>query len=338
MTRSTPASRIRRRPRPGPRAATARGCSRRRRRARAGKSACATVSRLTRESQRPDEDLGLEMFDRVPNGRPKGLTALWRPSHAVHPCLILSLAVSRSQEAVVSLSRPSAIPRSALTTMAASRRSVLRGLALSGLAVGSANLLAACGGDDSGGVGAGGAREASASTRPRAPVPPTTGSRRMADAYAKESGTKVDAQRRRPQHVPGEHQHLPPGHARTTSSPGSPATGWPQFAENGLITDLSDVWPIDGLDDSFKEAATAPDGKQYFVPVSYYPWAVFYRKSVFEKNGWAAADDQRRLHGADGRHAGQGHHAVRLRRQGRVARRWAPSTSSTCGSTASTST
>ena len=46
-------------------AATARGCSRRRRRARAGKSACATVSTLTRESQRSDEDLGLEMFDLV---------------------------------------------------------------------------------------------------------------------------------------------------------------------------------------------------------------------------------------------------------------------------------
>ena len=48
-----------------------------------------------------------------------------------------------------------------------------------------------------------------------------------------------------------------------------------QFAEAGLITDLSDVWPIDGLNDSFKEASTAPDGKQYFVPVKLYPWAVY---------------------------------------------------------------
>ena len=36
--------------------------------------------------------------------------------------------------------------------------------------------------------------------------------------------------------------------------------------------------------------STAPDGKQYFVPVQYYPWAVFYRKSVFEKNGWVAPE------------------------------------------------
>jgi multiple sugar transport system substrate-binding protein len=59
-----------------------------------------------------------------------------------------------------------------------------------------------------------------------------------------------------------------------------------QFAEQGLITDISDVWPIDGVPDSFKEASTASDGKQYFVPKDYYPWAVFYRKSVFEKNGF----------------------------------------------------
>ena len=61
-----------------------------------------------------------------------------------------------------------------------------------------------------------------------------------------------------------------------------------QFAEAGLISDLSDQWPIDGMNDAFKQAATAPDGKQYFVPASYYPWAMFYRPSVFEKNGWTA--------------------------------------------------
>ncbi len=61
-----------------------------------------------------------------------------------------------------------------------------------------------------------------------------------------------------------------------------------QFAEQGLIGDISDVWPIEGIPDSFKEASTASDGKQYFVPKDYYPWAVFYRKWVFEKNGFEA--------------------------------------------------
>ena len=49
-----------------------------------------------------------------------------------------------------------------------------------------------------------------------------------------------------------------------------------QFAEDGLLTDLSDLWPIDGMGDAFKEASTSSDGKQYFVPYDYYPWAVFY--------------------------------------------------------------
>ena len=35
-----------------------------------------------------------------------------------------------------------------------------------------------------------------------------------------------------------------------------------------------------GVNDAFKTASTGEDGKQYFVPQSYYPWAVFYRKCV----------------------------------------------------------
>ncbi|TDQ54189.1 ABC transporter substrate-binding protein [Actinorugispora endophytica] len=58
------------------------------------------------------------------------------------------------------------------------------------------------------------------------------------------------------------------------------------FAEQGLIGDVSDVWPLEGVPDSFKQASTGNDGKQYFVPQQYYPWAVFYRKSVFEENGY----------------------------------------------------
>ena len=58
------------------------------------------------------------------------------------------------------------------------------------------------------------------------------------------------------------------------------------FASRGLIGDVSDVWPLDGVADSFKAASTGEDGKQYFVPVSYYPWAIFYRKSVWEQKGY----------------------------------------------------
>jgi multiple sugar transport system substrate-binding protein len=58
------------------------------------------------------------------------------------------------------------------------------------------------------------------------------------------------------------------------------------FAQRELIGDVSDVWPIEGVNDSFKQASTGEDGKQYFVPQSYYPWAMFYRKSVFSERGY----------------------------------------------------
>jgi multiple sugar transport system substrate-binding protein len=59
-----------------------------------------------------------------------------------------------------------------------------------------------------------------------------------------------------------------------------------QFAEKGLIGDISDVYPLDGIGDAFVKASTGNDGKQYFVPEQNYPWAVFYRKSLWEENGW----------------------------------------------------
>ena len=45
--------------------------------------------------------------------------------------------------------------------------------------------------------------------------------------------------------------------------------------------------------DSFKGASTGNDGKQYFVPFYYYPWALFYRKSVFKELGIDAARSRR---------------------------------------------
>ncbi len=59
------------------------------------------------------------------------------------------------------------------------------------------------------------------------------------------------------------------------------------FAERGLVGDLSDVWEkIDGMPESMKVASTAPDGTQIFIPSTYYPWAVFYRPSVFKERGY----------------------------------------------------
>jgi multiple sugar transport system substrate-binding protein len=55
------------------------------------------------------------------------------------------------------------------------------------------------------------------------------------------------------------------------------------FAKQGLATDISDVWAkIDAkYGEAFKVGSTGDDGKQYFIPIYLYPWAVFYRKSVW---------------------------------------------------------
>jgi multiple sugar transport system substrate-binding protein len=60
------------------------------------------------------------------------------------------------------------------------------------------------------------------------------------------------------------------------------------FAAQGLAHEISDVWSEIGANfsDAFKAASTGADGKQYFVPFYLYPWAVFYRKSVFEAKGY----------------------------------------------------
>jgi multiple sugar transport system substrate-binding protein len=63
------------------------------------------------------------------------------------------------------------------------------------------------------------------------------------------------------------------------------------FDDQGFIGDVSDVWEDigDGYSDAFRTASSNGD-KQIFVPMYNYPWAIFYRKSVFEENGWTAPE------------------------------------------------
>jgi multiple sugar transport system substrate-binding protein len=178
------------------------------------------------------------------------------------------------------------IPPSALVTAQATRRSFLRSAALGGALLSSPALLAACGSDsDSGGGG-------SATKTVKFGINEAEGSgaaydrlKAISDAYAKETGVEVDL---------NAVDHNTFQENLSTYLQGTPddVFTWfagyrmSQLAADGVISDISEVWPIDGLGDSFKTASTAADGKQYFVPISYYPWAVFYRKSVFEKNGF----------------------------------------------------
>jgi multiple sugar transport system substrate-binding protein len=61
------------------------------------------------------------------------------------------------------------------------------------------------------------------------------------------------------------------------------------FAEKGLATPFSDVWEESlnaNYSEAFKLASTGNDGEQYFVPFIFYPWAIFYRPSVFADKGY----------------------------------------------------
>ena len=130
-----------------------------------------------------------------------------------------------------------------------------------------------------------------------------------------------EGQHGRPQHLPGADQLLPAGQARTTSFTWFAGYRMQFFAQRGLATDISDVWGKVGANysDALKNASTGLDGKQYFVPFYYYPWALFYRKSVFEENGYEVPktlDELKTLGDADEERRAD---ADRVRRQGRLA-------------------
>ncbi|MBY8346098.1 ABC transporter substrate-binding protein [Streptomyces spinosirectus] len=60
------------------------------------------------------------------------------------------------------------------------------------------------------------------------------------------------------------------------------------FAAKKLASPIDDVWAKIGGDfpDAMKQLSKGEDGKYYFVPLYTYPWAVFYRKSVFKQHGY----------------------------------------------------
>ena len=185
------------------------------------------------------------------------------------------------------------IPPSARVTMAATRRNFLRSGALGGALVATPGLLAACGSDSGGGGGSASKTVSFGVNEAVDSGPAYQRHKAMADAYAKKSGVTVTA---------NYIDHNTFQESLNTYLQGNPddVFAWfagyrmQQLAEDGLIADISDVWPIDGMGDAFKTASTSSDGKQYLVPYDYYPWAVFYRKSIFADNGFevpATLDD-----------------------------------------------
>jgi multiple sugar transport system substrate-binding protein len=60
------------------------------------------------------------------------------------------------------------------------------------------------------------------------------------------------------------------------------------FADQGFNQSIDDVWEkVKGnYTAGFANSVVGNDGKVYGIPVDYYPWAVFYRKSVFAEKGY----------------------------------------------------
>ena len=62
------------------------------------------------------------------------------------------------------------------------------------------------------------------------------------------------------------------------------------FAERGLVADITDLWRKEGWEKVFPKGfqALSKTGDRYtFLPTSYYWWAVYYRKDLFQRLGLA---------------------------------------------------
>ncbi len=60
------------------------------------------------------------------------------------------------------------------------------------------------------------------------------------------------------------------------------------FIDRGLIMDISDLWESEGWNESYPRgfrAMSSVDDSQYFLPASWYWWAVYYSKSTFAEYG-----------------------------------------------------
>lgn len=171
--------------------------------------------------------------------------------------------------------------------MAIRRRTLLKGILGAGALAGLAPTLAACGDDDSGG-GSGGAVTFGSNWSDEVPK------KGIADMMAGYSGeVSINTI---------EHNSFQENINNYLQGGPDDVFGWfagnrmQFFAEQGLAGDITDVWSDigGGYSDAMKQQSTGKDGKQYFVPLYYYPWAVFYRKSVWQEKGYeppATMDD-----------------------------------------------
>ena len=159
-----------------------------------------------------------------------------------------------------------------------SRRTLLKGAAVGGVGMAAgAGLLSSCGNKATGPLSFG-ARTVDES--------PTKQLKGLVDAYTKKTGNKVT-------YNATESNAFQNNLSQYLQGTPDDAFQWMAgyrmqfFAEQGLLQDISDVWKEigDQYDNSYKIASTGLDGKQYFVPQSWYPWGLHYRKSMVQEMG-----------------------------------------------------
>jgi multiple sugar transport system substrate-binding protein len=170
-----------------------------------------------------------------------------------------------------------------------SRRTVLKGMATGVAGVAAFPVLAACtgGSKKSGGGGSSGSKSTTLGSSASDPVPKKAIAG-MVQAFQTKSGDKVKINTK---------AHNDFQEQISSYLQGSPDDTFTWFAgyrmkyyaAKGLVAPLDDVWEKIGTSNfgqGIVTASTGDDGKKYFIPNYNYPWAIFYRKSVWSAKGY----------------------------------------------------
>ena len=184
---------------------------------------------------------------------------------------------------MTSFNRPQ--PNSAMPTFG--RRSVLKGL-VAAAGVAALPSLAACSSSSSKSTGTGAASGGTVSFGSNAAVPEPKGAyQTVFSAAEKSTGLSVDV---------NWVDHNTFQNTITTYLQGNPQDVFDWFAGErmqffagqGLAGTVDDVWQTIGgsYTDAMKAQSKGTDGHYYFVPFDYYPWAVFYSKSLWQSKGY----------------------------------------------------
>jgi multiple sugar transport system substrate-binding protein len=168
---------------------------------------------------------------------------------------------------------------------APSRRTMLKGAAVGAVGLAGLPLLAACTGSSGGG---GSSSKSTGLGSNASDAVPKKAIAAMVTAFEKKSGDKVTI------NTTSHNNFQDQINSYLQGAPDDAFTWFAgyrmkYYAAKGLVAPLDDVWDKLGADnfgEGIRTASTGDDGKKYFVPNYNYPWAIFYRKSVWAAKGY----------------------------------------------------